>query len=124
MKQILAALVMAALCGPAWAQTYKITWSMTGFVAGGTTFPWLELDVVELGRYMAAHGAILTEARQLSPATGTCSRVTTGGHFCNLQIDRNSYFLTLDAQLNGKMTGRDASGNALPEATLTVHSKQ
>jgi hypothetical protein len=115
---------MVALAGPVWAQTHRITWALTGFTAGGTAFPWLELDVVELGRYISAHGAILTEARQLSPATGTCARVAAGGFFCNLQIDRNSYFMSLDAQLNGTITGRDGSGNVLPESVVTLHSRQ
>jgi hypothetical protein len=118
------AIVLACLSTSAAAQaTYKLTWKVTGFLAGGVDFPWLELDVATTGRYLAAHGAILTESRQLSPASGTCVQTVTG-YVCNLQIDRNSYFLSVDAQLNGKLTGRDAAGNALPEATVTLHSKQ
>lgn len=126
MKVVLAALLLALMSDAASAQTstiHKLTWALTGFSAGTTNLPWLELDVLETGRYMAAHGAVLSETRQLSPVTGTCAKTSTG-FYCNLQIDRNSYFLDVDVQLNGKITGRDAAGNVLPEATATLHSRQ
>jgi hypothetical protein len=122
-KNVFAGLLLLIVSNIACAQSYKITWALTGFSSGGINFPWLELDILETGRYLAAHGAILTENRQLSPASGTCVP-TTDGYFCNLQIDRNSVFLTLDKQANGRLTGRDGSGNALPEATMTLHSVQ
>ncbi len=58
MKSIINALLLAAVSNAALAQTYKVTWVLTDFSAGGTSFSWLELDVVETGRYMSAHGAI------------------------------------------------------------------
>lgn len=124
MKTLWTAALLAVFAMPAWAQTYKVTWTLTGFTAGGTPFSSLELDVQETGRYLAAHGALLTETRQLSPVTGTCARLNNGGFFCNLQVDRNSYFLTLDSQLNGKITGRDSSGNTIPESTATLYRRE
>ena len=121
MKTLVAALLLAVLSNAASAQTYKLTWSLTGFTAGGVSFSWLELDVMETGRYMAAHGAVLTVSRQLSPVTGTCAR-DGNGFFCHLQVDRNSYFLSVDGQLNGKITGRDGLNNTIPEATAKLHS--
>lgn len=123
MKKLIAVLLLASLSGSALAQTYKLTWTLTGFSSGGVNFPALELDVVSSGRYMSAHGAILTETRQLSPASGTCVQIT-GGFYCNLQIDRSSFFLAVDTKLNGKLTGRDAAGTVLPEATATLASTQ
>jgi hypothetical protein len=122
-KRLIVTVVLAVLSSAAAAQTYKLTWALTDFSAGGVNFPWLELDIMQTGRYLAAHGAVLTETRQLSPVTGTCVAVGNG-YFCNLQVDRNSYFLTVDSQLNGKVTGRDGAGNLLPEATAKLYSKQ
>ena len=123
MKQLGAVLFFALLSTTATAQTYQMAWVLTNFSAGGTAFPLLELDIEDTGRYFAAHGAILTQSRALSPVSGTCARVTTG-FFCNLQIDRSSYFMSLDANFNGKISGRDGSGNALPESTATFQKPQ
>ncbi len=123
MKTLVIILLLTSLSSSAWAQSYKLTWAVTDLNVGGVNFPLLELDVMQTGRYMAAHGAVLTQSRQLSPASGTCSPIP-GGYFCNLQIDRSSFFLSLDNQLNGKITGRDSAGNALPEATATLLLKQ
>ncbi len=124
MKGMRAALLLLLAASVAAAQaTYKLTWSVAGFVVGGTTFSTLELDIAETGRYLSAHGAILTEARQLSPVTGTCSRTTTG-YFCNLQVDRSSLFMAVDNQLNGRIFGRDGSGTALTEVAMTLLSRQ
>jgi hypothetical protein len=123
LKSIITALLLAAVSNAAVAQTHKVTWALTDFSAGSTSFSWLELDVVETGRYMSAHGAILTQAKQLSPVSGTCAPISSG-YFCNLHIDRSSYYLSLDTKLNGKVTGRDAAGNSLPEATATLYSRQ
>jgi hypothetical protein len=101
------------------ASDYAVSWTLNNLQIGFLTYTRLDLDINLGKRYLAVNGGVATSGEFISPATGTCFTTNSGGLFCNLQVDQNSYNFEIGANLNGTLTGKDSLGSPITATGAT-----
>jgi hypothetical protein len=92
----------------------KADFDITPFVADGTTFDRILLDVESTPRFMQAHGMLFSSTASVgAPVTGTCLFSSGGGAFCSLSYGSKVIYLTVQTAGNGTYQVRDATGSVL-----------
>ena len=92
-----------------------------GITVGGVTYSSLDLEVSVLNKYVSVHGGMGAGTFTV-PATGTCFMTETGGVFCNLQIDQDSFSLSLQANLSGTIIHKNSLGNISASSPVVLTS--
>lgn len=92
----------------------RADFDITPFVADGTTFDRILLDVESTPRFMQAHGMLFSSTASVgAPVTGTCLFSSGGGAFCTLSYGPMVINLSVQAAGNGTYQVRDATGSVL-----------
>jgi hypothetical protein len=108
------------LSSPALAEDIEVTFSITGVFVSGKQRTGLELDFQIGARYFKVNGGLISDDGLLAPATGTCFETIGAGVFCNLQVDQQSYNITLNSTLVGSISVKDSLGNEIDSGLIEV----
>lgn len=95
---------------------YHVVFEIVGNISVNDFYE-LALDIDLGDEYMAANGVMKAGALGV-PATGTCFFTSTGGVFCNLQVDQDSYSVDLSVQLSGTLIVKGANGTIVDTAPI------
>lgn len=115
MKKFLLAISLVALYQPAFAESdasipFEI---VSGLRLWNGSYSEMMLDINFETNTISVNGTITTPAGLSSPATGTCFASSTGGAYCNLQVDHLSLNLILDQNLSGTISVKGADGSTI-----------
>ena len=87
-----------------------------GLAVNNGSYASADIDLAFTARFVTAHGWFTTNQGLASPATGSCFTTTSGGVYCNFQIDQLSVNMTIEASLSGTASIKAADGTILSTA--------
>lgn len=123
MRSVIIAILALFLCSTASADQYAVNLNFTsGLNATNGTYSGASLDLNTTARFLAVSGTLNSSAGLSSPATGTCFTTSSGGVYCNLQIDHLSVNLNIEATLSGTAELKTAVGSIISTTAVVVTS--
>lgn len=90
-----------------------------GIRIGDSTYTEVKMDLDVRTRFIAANGALVS-GLLWAPATGTCFFTASGGVGCNLQADQDSITVSLESNLSGTITAKNANGAIYASRPISV----